>query len=203
MIIIHPKYIRNNLYRNVNVFCPISAKQNERIMRRDSDAGNQNSTCERQDDWYSRSRLIWFTSALSVEVWGRVDSFSAALQRPTADVFLWEICRFHNWFGLILSQFPHVLKWKTDDDFDFREQSCLLCSFSPRLSGVSLLIDYSLWFHVCPVICCSPPWLHPPLPPPPGSDVWNRPVLVFCCVSPAHLFRNIESVVWFRMNHCD
>lgn len=46
---------------------------------------------------------------------------------------------------------PHALKWKTDADFFFLgEQSHLLCSVSTRLSGVGLLIDCSLWFHVCP-----------------------------------------------------
>lgn len=127
---------------------------------------------------------VWFDLLLLSRwsFWGRVDWFCPGLQRPGWLTSLVRDLPISQLVHVNSELIPHVQKWKTDADF-FREQSHLLCSVSPRLCGVGLLIDCSLWFHVCPGGCCSLPWLYPPLPPPPppGSDVWNGPVLVSSC----------------------
>lgn len=159
-MIIHQKYIRNNIYRNARVFFlyPISAEQNDRIMMAYSDDGNQHSTCERQDDWYPQSRLIWFTPALGgglrklthfvLDCNGRWRLRVRSDTRLLVDKDVSQLPHVHS------ELIRHVLKWKTDNDFDFRKQSCLLCSF-PLVSGVRLLIDCPLGFHFCAVICSS------------------------------------------------
>lgn len=103
MVIIDHKYIRNNLYRNVNVFYPISPEQNERIMMTDSELVI--NTQPARDKMIDILNPIWFDLLLlSVEAWGRVDSFRVGLQRPlTSSCEIWRLLVDKN-----VSQLVHV-----------------------------------------------------------------------------------------------
>lgn len=90
---------------------------------------------------------VWFDLLLlSAEIWGRVDSFCVGLEWPQTSLCeMWRLL-LDTRVLLQVSQLAHVnwliprlFKWKTDIEYYFEQQSCLLCSF-PLVCLVTPLI---------------------------------------------------------------
>lgn len=194
-----------NICRNVNVFCPILAEQNERMMMTDSDVGTQHSTCERQNDWYSQLRLIWFSPALGRGLrkrWFVMD----CNDRWHLEIWRFLVDKDVNWFMFILS-YSHMYRNEKQVLALILRNNRVFCSCS--FSLVCLVLGYSLivlWVFTFVLLFAA---AHP------GCTLlfllhqgqmrgifqsWR--LYVFCCVRSARLIKNIRFSAWFRIDFC-